>query len=80
MQEQLKNYGAKQVNVIYRRAEKQMPAEKKEVEDAKNEGINFLFQNNIVEIIGKEKVEKLELIKTELVKKEGEILTMLLWL
>ena len=45
-----------------------MPAEKKEVEDAKNEGINFLFQNNIVEIIGKEKVEKLELIKTELVK------------
>ena len=24
-----------------------MPAEKKEVEDAKNEGINFLFQNNI---------------------------------
>ena len=49
-----------------------MPAEKKEVEDAKNEGINFLFQNNIVEIIGKEKVEKLELIKTELVKKEGE--------
>ena len=72
VQGQLKNYGAKQVNVIYRRAEKQMPAEKKEIEDAKNEGINFLFQNNIVKIIGQDKVQKLELIKTELVKKEGE--------
>jgi len=49
-----------------------MPAEQKEIEDAKKEGINFLFQNNIVEIKGKNKVEKLELIKTELVQKEGE--------
>ena len=49
-----------------------MPAEKKEIEDAKKEGINFLFQNNIVEIKGNNKVEKLELIKTELVQKEGE--------
>lgn len=49
-----------------------MPAERKEIEDAKKEGINFLFQNNIVKIIGNKKVEKLELIKTELVKKEGE--------
>lgn len=64
--------GAKSVKVIYRRAEKQMPAEEKEVKDAKEEGIEFLFQNNIVKIIGNNKVEKLELIKTELVKKEGE--------
>lgn len=49
-----------------------MPAEQKEIEDAKKERINFLFQNNIVEIKGKNKVEKLELIKTKLVKKEGE--------
>ena len=49
-----------------------MPAEQKEIEDAKKEGINFLFQNNIVEIKGKNKVEKLELIKTELVQNEGE--------
>lgn len=49
-----------------------MPAEKKEIEDAKNEGINFLFQNNIVKIIGQDNVQRLELIKTELVKKEGE--------
>ena len=52
-----------------------MPAERKEIEEAKQEGINFLFQNNIVEIKGNEKVEKLELIKTELVQKEGETRT-----
>ena len=68
----LKKLGAKKVYVIYRRAEEQMPAEKKEIEDAKNEGIEFLFQNNIVRIIGESKVEKIECIKTKLVKKEGE--------
>lgn len=68
----IKKLGAKQVNVIYRRAEEQMPAERKEIEDAKKENINFLFQNNIVEIKGNKKVEKLELIKTKLVEKEGE--------
>ena len=52
-----------------------MPAEDKEVEEAINEGIEFLFQNNVVKIIGdkeNKKAEKMELIKTELVQKEGE--------
>ena len=68
----IKRLGAKEVNVIYRRAEKQMPAEEKEIADAKKEGINFLFQNNIVKILGKDKVEEVELIKTQLIKKEGQ--------
>ena len=68
----IKRQNPKSVKVIYRRAEEQMPAEKKEIEDAKKEGIEFLFQNNIAKIIGKEKVEKVELIKTELIQKEGE--------
>ena len=68
----IKKMGANSVKVIYRRAEEQMPAEKKEIEDAKEEGIEFLFQNNIVKIIGTKTVEKIELIKTELVKKDGE--------
>lgn len=68
----IKKLGAKDVYVIYRRAEKQMPAERKEIEDAKKEGVEFLFQNNIVKILGKEKVEKIECIKTELIKREGE--------
>lgn len=69
----IKRLGAQEVKVIYRRAEEQMPAETKEIQEAKEEGIEFLFQNNIVRILGKEKVEQVELIKTELVQKEGEI-------
>lgn len=68
----IKRLGAENVKIIYRRAEEQMPAETKEIQEAKEEGIEFLFQNNIVKIIGKNKVEKLELIKTELVQQEGE--------
>lgn len=68
----IKRMGAKDVYVIYRRSEKEMPAEKIEVEEAKEEGINFLYQTNILNIVGNNKVEKIECIKTELVQKEGE--------
>lgn len=72
--------GAKNVKVIYRRAEEQMPAEVKEIEDAKSEGIEFLFQTNIVKIIGNDSqnaehtqnVQKIECIKTQLIQKPGE--------
>ena len=64
--------GAKEVTVVYRRAEEQMPAERKEILDAKKEGVKFAFQNNIVKILGENKVEKVELIKTKLIQKEGE--------
>ena len=68
----IKRLGAKHVYVIYRRAEEQMPAEKKEIKEAKEEGIEFMFLNNIVKVLGKEKVEKIECIKTELVYEEGK--------
>ena len=68
----IKKLGAQEVKVIYRRAEEQMPAENKEIQEAKDEGIEFLFQNNIVKILGNNKVEQVELIKTELVQKEGD--------
>ena len=68
----VKKLGAKKVIVIYRRGKEQMPAEQKEIEDAINEGIEFLFLNKINRIIGNEKAQKIELIKTELIKKEGE--------
>lgn len=64
--------GAEKVTVIYRRARKQMPAEDEEVEAAIKEGVEFIFQNNIVKILGNNKVEKIECIKTELVKVEGD--------
>lgn len=68
----IKRLGANSVKVIYRRAEEQMPAEQKEIKIAKQEGIEFLFQNNITKIFGDKKVEKIECIQTELVHKEGE--------
>lgn len=68
----IKRLGAKNVYVIYRRAKEQMPAEELEIEEAEKEGIEFLFKTNIIKILGNEKVEKLECIKTELVQKEGE--------
>lgn len=68
----IKRLEAQEVTVIYRRAEEQMPAERKEIQEAKEDGIKFLFQNNIVRILGKNNVEQVELIKTELVQKEGE--------
>lgn len=68
----VKKLGAEEVSVIYRRSEEQMPAETKEIEEAKEEGVKFIFQNNLVKILGNNKVEQIELIKTELVQKEGE--------
>lgn len=68
----VKKMGAKKVIITYRRAYEQMPAEEKEVKEAKKEGIEILYQNNIVKIKGKEKVQTIELIKTDLQQKEGE--------
>ena len=68
----VKRKGAKDVIIVYRRSEEQMPAEEKEVKEAKEEGIKIWFQNNIVKINGKDKVESVELIKTKLVQKEGD--------
>ena len=68
----IKRMNPESVTVIYRRSEKEMPAEKKEIKEAKEEGVKFLFQNNILEIYGNEKVEKVKCIKTELVQKEGD--------
>lgn len=68
----IKRLGAQAVKVIYRRSGEQMLAEVKEIQEAKNEGIEFEFQNNVVAILGQDKVEQIELIRTELVQKDGE--------
>ena len=70
----IKRSGAEHVYVVYRRSEKEMPAEQKEIDEAKEDGVEFLFQNNILKINGNDegKVKSIECIKTELVQKEGE--------
>lgn len=62
----IKRMGALDVYVVYRKNEENAPAEIKEINDAKKDGIKFLFQTNITAIKGNKKVEKVELIKTEL--------------
>ena len=64
----IKRLGAEEVKVVYRRSEKQMPAERKEIEDAKREGIEFLFLTNMIQVLD----GRIECVKTELIKKEGE--------
>lgn len=70
----MKRSGAEKVYVVYRRSEKEMPAEQKEIDEAKEDGVEFLFQNNILKVNGNNegKVKSIECIKTELVQKEGE--------
>ena len=59
--------GAKETYVVYRRSEDEMPADKMEVAEAKEEGAKFLFLNAPAEIIGEDgkvkalKVEVMEL-------------------
>ena len=59
--------GAKETYVVYRRSEDEMPADKMEVAEAREEGVKFLFLNAPAEIIGEDgkvkalKVEVMEL-------------------
>ena len=52
-----KRLGAKDVTIIYRRSEDELPARKEEVEHAKEEGINFMLLHQPHEIVGNEKGE-----------------------
>ena len=62
----LQRLGAEEVTIIYRRSEQEMPAQKKEVEAAKQEGIQFLFKTNVLKV----QDNQIECIKTELIQKE----------
>ena len=63
-----KRLGAKNVFIVYRRSEEQMPARKEEVEHAKEEGIEFRLLTNPVEITGNDTgaVTGLKCVKMEL--------------
>lgn len=43
--------GSKNVTLIYRRTEKEMPAEVEEIRDARDEGVNFKFLASPVEVV-----------------------------
>ncbi|ARU54886.1 MAG: FAD-dependent oxidoreductase [Pseudomonadales bacterium] len=57
---------AKSVTCAYRRDEANMPGSRKEVENAKEEGVKFLFNRQPVAIIGEDKVEGVKVVQTTL--------------
>ena len=58
--------GAKSVTCLYRRDEENMPGSRREVVNAKEEGVIFKFHIQPIEIIGNEKVEGIKTIQTKL--------------
>ena len=59
--------GAKEVSIIYRRTVDEMPAEKIEIQEAMEEGVNFRILRNPAEIIGEDgKVKAMKLQVMEL--------------
>jgi len=64
---------AKKVTVIYRSSKEEMVASKKEIEEAIEDGVKFKFQTNLVAIHGTDKVEKIEVVDTDLIKEEYKL-------
>ena len=58
--------GAKSVTCLYRRDEKNMPGSRREVINAKEEGVQFEFNIQPIEIIGSDNVEGVKTIQTKL--------------
>ena len=58
--------GAKSVTCLYRRDEKNMPGSRREVINAKEEGVQFEFNIQPIEIIGGKNVEGVKTIQTKL--------------
>ena len=58
--------GAKSVKCLYRRDESNMPGSRREVQNAKEEGVEFEFNIQPIDIVGDDKVEGVKIVKTQL--------------
>jgi glutamate synthase (NADPH/NADH) small chain len=58
--------GADEVYCVYRRDEANMPGSRKEVANAKEEGVQFVFNRMPMEVVGNGKVEGLKVAETRL--------------
>ncbi len=63
--------GAESVFCAYRRDEANMPGSRREVANAKEEGVEFLWNRQPVEIVGNGKVEGVKLVTTQLGKPDA---------
>ncbi|TES92101.1 MAG: hypothetical protein E3J87_06160 [Candidatus Cloacimonadota bacterium] len=64
--------GADDVTIFYRRDEKEMPGIKEELDNALKEGVKIEYRTTPVRFLGKDKVEGIEFIRTELIKVKGK--------
>jgi glutamate synthase (NADPH) small chain len=62
---------AKETTCVYRRDEANMPGSRKEVANAKEEGVEFLFNRQPLEIVGNGKVEGVKVVETRLGKPDN---------
>ena len=58
--------GATEVSCVYRRDEENMPGSRREVANAKEEGVNFQFNRQPIEIVGDDRVEGVKVVTTQL--------------
>ncbi len=58
--------GAESVSCAYRRDEANMPGSKREVQNSKEEGVQFLWNRQPIEIVGDDEVEGIKVVTTEL--------------
>ncbi|MCA1778938.1 MAG: FAD-dependent oxidoreductase, partial [Xanthomonadaceae bacterium] len=58
--------GAHSVTCAYRRDEENMPGSRREVKNAREEGVEFLFNRQPVEILGDDAVEGVRVVRTKL--------------
>ncbi|HEY9135955.1 MAG TPA: FAD-dependent oxidoreductase [Pseudomonadales bacterium] len=58
--------GASSVTCAYRRDEENMPGSRREVSNAKEEGVQFLFNRQPVELVGDDRVEGVKVVETRL--------------
>ncbi|HQU16841.1 MAG: glutamate synthase small subunit [Chromatiales bacterium 21-64-14] len=58
--------GAKSVSCVYRRDEENMPGSRREVANAREEGVRFLFNRQPIEVIGDTRVEGVKTVTTRL--------------
>ena len=58
--------GAESVTCTYRRDERNMPGSRRDYKNSREEGVEFLFNRQPIEIVGSEAVEGVKLVSTEL--------------
>ncbi|ACO80635.1 glutamate synthase subunit beta [Azotobacter vinelandii CA] len=58
--------GAKSVTCAYRRDEENMPGSRREVKNAKDEGVKFLYNRQPIAIVGEDRVEGVKVVETRL--------------